>query len=265
MRSRPKIVSVVGARPQFIKLAPLTKELSRRFRHLIVHTGQHFDSNMSDVFFRQLRLPRPHINLNVGGGSHGTMTGRMMTRLEPVLLAEKPDLVLVYGDTNSTLAGALTAAKLSIPVAHVEAGLRSFVNNAPEEINRKVTDHLSEILFCPTTTAVKNLKAEGIRRTIVLSGDVMYELLDASLPRIRGNKKILARFNVEAGNYLLLTAHRAETVDNQDNLSLLVELLKEMPVTTLFPVHPRTRKRLSQFKLWRALNSIDRLIITEPY
>lgn len=264
MKSKPKVVSVVGARPQFIKLALLAKELSKRFRHLIVHTGQHFDDNMSDIFFRQLRIPRPLVNLNVAGGTHGAMTGRMLVRVEKVLLKEKPDLVLVYGDTNSTLAGALAAAKLSVPVGHVEAGMRSFVANMPEEINRKLTDHVCQILFCPTPVSVRNLKAEGIRKRIVYSGDVMYELLDISRQMIRTNRKALTRLGIKETRFLLLTVHRAATVDNEASIRQLVDCIKELPHPTLFPVHPRTRKRLKQFKLWNELKRVDRLILTEP-
>jgi UDP-GlcNAc3NAcA epimerase len=264
MKSKPKVVSVVGARPQFIKLASLTKELSKRFRHRIVHTGQHFDINMSDIFFRQLRIPRPHFNLNVAGGTHGAMTGRMLVRVEKVLLKERPDLVLVYGDTNSTLAGALAAAKLSLPVGHVEAGMRSFVADMPEEINRKLTDHVCQILFCPTPTSKENLKAEGIKKHIVLSGDVMYELLDTSRRMIRTNRKALTRLGIKETCFLLLTVHRAATVDNETNLRQLVDCIKVLPYPTLFPTHPRTRKRFKQFKLWRELNRIEHLIITEP-
>lgn len=264
MKPKPKVVSVVGARPQFIKLAPLARELSRRFRHSIVHTGQHFDDNMSDIFFRQLRIPRPHVNLNVAGGTHAAMTGRMMARIEKVLLKEKPDLALVYGDTNSTLAGALAAAKLSIPVGHVEAGMRSFVSDMPEEINRKLTDHVSEILFCPTPTSIENLKAEGIRKHIVLSGDVMYELLEASRQTIGANRKALRRLGVRENSFLLLTVHRAATVDDETNLRELVDCIKALPYPTVFPVHPRTRKRLRRFKLWGELKRIERLTITEP-
>ena len=264
MKSKPKVVSVVGARPQFIKLAPLAKELSKRFRHRIVHTGQHFDINMSDIFFRQLRIPRPHVNLNVAGGTHGAMTGRMLARVEKVLLKEKPGLVLVYGDTNSTLAGALAAAKLSIPVGHIEAGMRSFVPDMPEEINRKLTDHVCQILFCPTLTSIENLKVEGIKKHIVLSGDVMYELLEASRRAIRANRKALKKLGVRENDYVLLTVHRAATVDDETSLRQLVDCIKALPFPTLFPVHPRTVKRLRQFKLWSELNRIERLIITEP-
>ena len=264
MKSKPNVVSVAGARPQFIKLAPLAKELSKRFRHLIVHTGQHFDDNMSNIFFRQLRIPRPHVNLNAAGGTHGAMTGRMLARVEKVLLKEKPELVLVYGDTNSTLAGALAAAKLSIPVGHIEAGMRSFVSDMPEEINRKLTDHISEILFCPTPVSVKNLRAEGIRQKIVHSGDVMYELLDTSRRMIRANRKALTRLGIKETRFLLLTVHRAASVDNGASLRQLVDCIKALPHPTLFPVHPRTRKRLKQFKLWNELKRVDRLILTEP-
>jgi UDP-N-acetylglucosamine 2-epimerase len=264
MKPRPKVISVVGARPQFIKLAPLARELSKQFRHLIVHTGQHFDDNMSDVFFRQLRIPKPHLNLNVSGGSHGAMTGRMLEKIEKVLLDQEPDVVLVYGDTNSTLAGALAAAKLSIPVGHIEAGMRSFVSDMPEEINRKLADHISEILFCPTATAVRNVKAEGIEKHVVLCGDVMYELLDASQKTIHANRKALKRLGVKEHNYLLLTVHRAATADDEQSLRSLYEILAELPLQTVFPVHPRTGKRLRQFKLWRELQRIDHLILTEP-
>jgi len=265
MKAKPKVISIVGARPQFIKLAPLVKELSHRFRHRIIHTGQHFDNNMSSIFFRQLRLPKPYINLGISGGTHGAMTGRMLARVEKVLLYESPDLVLVYGDTNSTLAGALAAAKLAIPVVHIEAGMRSFVSGMPEEINRKLTDHVSEILFCPTPVSVKNLKAEGIKKKIVYSGDVMYELLKASRPAITANQKALKKLGVrEESEYLLLTVHRAATVDSETNLRVLVDIISELPLPTLFPVHPRARKRLKQFKLWRELDQIDRLFLVEP-
>lgn len=264
MKSKPKVISVVGARPQFIKLAPLAKELSERFRHLIVHTGQHFDDNMSNIFFRQLYISRPHVNLNVYGGTHGAMTGRMLTRVENVLLNDKPDLVLVYGDTNSTLAGALAASKLSIPVGHIEAGMRSFVSDMPEEINRKLTDHISEILFCPTPIAIKNLKAEGIKKRIVYSGDVMYELLDAHQQMVRANRQVLKRLGAIERDYILLTVHRAATVDNEASIQQLIDCIKELPHPVLFPVHPRTRKRFRQFKVWSELKRVDRLILTEP-
>ena len=172
-----KIVSVVGARPQFIKLSPLSKELRKKHREIVLHTGQHYDYELSRIFFSQLSIAKPDYNLGIGSDEHGAQTGRMLKGIEEVLVFEKPDLALVYGDTNSTLAGALAGAKLKIPVAHVEAGLRSFVKSMPEEINRVLTDHVSSLLFCPTPTSVKNLKKEGITGGVHLVGDLMYDSL----------------------------------------------------------------------------------------
>ncbi|MCK4462269.1 MAG: UDP-N-acetylglucosamine 2-epimerase (non-hydrolyzing), partial [candidate division Zixibacteria bacterium] len=264
MKPRPKIVSIVGARPQFIKLAPLARAFSTRFRHAVIHTGQHYDDNMSQTFFRQLRLPRPRMNLGISGGKHGVMTGRMLSAIEKVLLADQPDFVVVYGDTNSTLAGALAAAKLSIPVGHVEAGMRSFVDDMPEEINRRLTDHLARLHFCPTEVSMKNLRAEGIRRGLLHSGDLMYELLHDSKSTIRANKKPLRQFGLTPGEFLLITAHRAANVDRPENLQRLVELLEALPFPTLFPVHPRTRKRFVQANLLKRLRNLDNLILCEP-
>ncbi|MCK4301816.1 MAG: UDP-N-acetylglucosamine 2-epimerase (non-hydrolyzing) [candidate division Zixibacteria bacterium] len=264
MKRRSRIVSIVGARPQFIKLACLEPVLSKRFRHEIIHTGQHYDSNMSSMFFKQLRLPKANINLKIGSGSHGVMTGRMLAAIEKTLVREKPDLVLVYGDTNTTLAGALSAAKLSIPVGHVEAGMRSFVTDMPEEINRRLTDHVSTLLFCPTAASMKNARAEGIRKGLVHSGDLMYELLHNSMPAIRRNRSLLRRLGVEAERFLLLTAHRAANVDDRRQLLKLLDLIEALPMPTLFPVHPRTKKRLRQFRLWSKLSDIDGLILCDP-
>ncbi len=261
---KPKITSIVGARPQFIKLAPLAKMLAPRVHHRIIHTGQHFDENMSDIFFGQLHLPRPEVNLHTGGGTHGNMTGRILSRIEKVLIRERPDFVLVYGDTNSTLAGALAAAKLAIPVGHVEAGMRSFVSDMPEEINRKLTDHVSEILFCPTPTAVRNARKEGIKKQIVHAGDVMFELLDGSKKLVRANRQLLERFSLPTRGYLLLTVHRAGTVDIDTNMSRLIEILQVLPLPTLFPIHPRTRNRLRRFGLLSKLHRIEHLVVTEP-
>ncbi|MEA3297673.1 MAG: UDP-N-acetylglucosamine 2-epimerase, partial [candidate division Zixibacteria bacterium] len=209
MKSKAKIMSIVGARPQFIKLAPLAERLSGKLRHVIIHTGQHYDKNMSDIFFRQLHIPGASKNLGIGGGSHGIMTGRMLTAIEKTLISEKPQLVLVYGDTNTTLAASLAAAKLSIPVGHIEAGLRSFVSSMPEEINRRLTDHVSSILFCPTAKAMKNVRAEGIKHGLVRSGDLMYELLHKSKSVIKANTRLLRRYGLDPGTFVLLTVHRA--------------------------------------------------------
>ena len=263
-RNKPKIISVVGARPQFVKLAPLAKVLSVPFRHVIVHTGQHYDENMSRVFFRQLGIPRANSNLGLGGTSHGDMTGKMLIGLEKTFAREKPDFVLVYGDTNTTLAGALAAAKMEIPVGHVEAGMRSFVDTMPEEINRRLTDHMSALLFCPTRLAVKNLKAEGISKGAVLSGDLMFELLDLSREAIKGNGKALGKHKLQKGDYLYLTLHRAANVDSRANLDMVVTMLDTLNMPVLFPIHPRTRERIRRFKLTKKLNACKNVIVTEP-
>jgi UDP-N-acetylglucosamine 2-epimerase len=240
------IVTIVGARPQFIKAAAVSRELRKRFREILVHTGQHYDGNMSQVFFDELGIPRPDVNLEIGSGAHGAQTGAMLAAIEEVLLREKPDRVLVYGDTNSTLAGALAAAKLHIPVAHVEAGLRSFNRRMPEEINRVLTDHIADLLFCPSQTAVDHLAAEGIRRGVHRVGDVMYEALMHAVSVARGKSDVLNRLGVAPGGYALATIHRAENTDDPARLARLVAALREVardrPV--LFPVHPRTRNRL---------------------
>jgi len=244
------IVTVVGARPQFIKAAVLSRLLREKHRgelsEFLVHTGQHYDDNMSEIFFRQMRIPEPDANLGVGSGSHGRQTGAMLAALEEVLAARRPERVLIYGDTNSTLAGSLAAAKLGIPVAHVEAGLRSFQRAMPEEINRIVADRLSDLLFCPTPTAVDNLAAEGIREGVHLVGDVMF---DASLYY----RRLIAEGGVELrlppglpADFYLLTLHRAENTDDPARLQAIVEALNGMDGhSAVFPVHPRTRKMLA--------------------
>jgi UDP-GlcNAc3NAcA epimerase len=243
-------VTVVGARPQFIKAAVLSRlireQCSGRLSELLVHTGQHYDDNMSEIFFRQLRIPAPDVELGVGSGSHGRQTGAMLEALEKVLLEHKPDRVLVYGDTNSTLAGALAAAKLHIPVAHVEAGLRSFYRAMPEEINRVVTDHLSDLLLCPTPTAVNNLAAEGIRSGVHLVGDVM---LDASLYYRALIEEGRVELTLPPGlpaDFYLLTVHRAENTDDPARLRAIVDTLNNLTGHPgVFPMHPRTRKMLT--------------------
>lgn len=264
MKLKPKIISVVGARPQFVKLAPLAKVLSKTFSHRIVHTGQHYDENMSRVFFRQLGIPKANSNLGLGGTSHADMTGKMLIGLEKTFQQEKPDFVLVYGDTNTTLAGALAAAKMAIPLGHIEAGMRSYVSTMPEEINRRLTDHTSNLLFCPTPSAVKNLKKEGIRRGAVLAGDLMFELLDQSRRAIARNGKALREFHLEKGEYLYLTLHRAANVDTRENLERVVEILDSLERPVLFPVHPRTQERLRRFRLAGDLAACKNVIMTDP-
>jgi UDP-GlcNAc3NAcA epimerase len=244
-----KIVTILGARPQFIKAAPVSRALAARgVEEVIVHTGQHYDELMSDVFFAEMGIPKPRHELGVGGLSHGAMTGRMLEALEPVLFAEKPDTVLIYGDTNSTLAGALAAAKLNIPVAHVEAGLRSFNMRMPEEINRRVADHLSTLLFAPTHAAVDNLRKEGITRGIERVGDVMYDaaLQFAELSQARSS--VLERLGLQRRSYALATVHRAENTDDPARLNNIMAALARLgrEVTVVVPLHPRTRKILDR-------------------
>lgn len=249
-----KIASVVGARPQFIKAAPVSREVRQHNEEVLVHTGQHYDESMSDVFFEVLDIPRPDYNLGVGSESHARQTADMMRGLEDVLGKERPDFVLVYGDTNSTLAGALVASKMGFPLGHVEAGLRSFNRRMPEEINRIVADHLSSLLFCPTETAVANLSREGITRGVHLVGDVMYDVALQSAQAAR-SRDVLQRLGLRKGEYLLVTLHRPQNVDDKGTLASIVEALVHAGRTVVFPVHPRTRKNLETFGLWDGLRS----------
>ncbi|MBN2002493.1 MAG: UDP-N-acetylglucosamine 2-epimerase (non-hydrolyzing) [Anaerolineae bacterium] len=243
-----KIVSVVGARPQFIKAAPVSRVLRRTHTEMLVHTGQHYDDNMSAVFFAELDLPQPDINLNVGSASHGAQTAAMLAGIEQVLLTEKPDWVLVYGDTNSTLAGALAAAKLHIPVAHVEAGLRSFNRAMPEEINRVLTDHIADLLFCPSQTAVDNLAAEGITVGVHLVGDVMADALAYAAERAPTHSDILQRLGLAEKGFLLATVHRAENTDDPARLRAILDAFAALDELIVFPVHPRTRDRIAKLE-----------------
>lgn len=248
-----RVFSIVGARPQFIKVAVICRAVAEgglddEVDHSIVHTGQHYDPEMSDVFFRELEIPRPSFHLEVGSGAHGEQTGEMMKRLEPIVAAQRPDWLLLYGDTNSTLAGALVGAKLGVPVAHVEAGLRSYNRRMPEEINRIVADHLSNILFCPTATAMRNLASEGLSNRAVLSGDVMYDaaLYYRALAESRGGP-LSDRWTSKS--FALATVHRAESTDDPDKLRAIFAALEQISAEccpVLLPLHPRTRKRLSE-------------------
>jgi UDP-N-acetylglucosamine 2-epimerase len=259
-----KIISIVGARPQFIKLSALSRKLRKRHREIVLHTGQHYDYELSRVFFSELSLPKPDYHLGVGSAEHGEQTGRMLKGIEEVLLFEKPDIVIVYGDTNSTLAGALAGAKQNIPVAHVEAGLRSFVKTMPEEINRVLTDHVSSLLFCPTPTSVKNLKKEGITEGVHLVGDVMYDSLEENLAVAEKRSKIMKKLDLTPKDFYLVTVHRAENTDTKENLKKLCRVLASLDRKTVFPVHPRTRKKLSEFKLLKRLLSLKHLLPIDP-
>ncbi len=256
-----KVASVVGARPQFIKAAPVSRELRQHNEEVLVHTGQHYDENMSDVFFQVLEIPKPDYNLGVGSGSHAVQTAEMMKGLEAVFEKERPDFVLVYGDTNSTIAAALTAAKLGLPLGHVEAGLRSFNRTMPEEVNRVVTDHLSTVVFAPTPTAVENLSREGITRGVHLVGDVMYDVaLQMAQPaRARG---VLKKYGLTAGDYLLATIHRPANADDKETLASIVGALEDCGRKVVFPVHPRTRKSMEAFGLWAEAS--QRLMLLPP-
>lgn len=259
-----KVMTVVGARPQFIKAAPLSRAIRKRHREVLVHTGQHYDRAMSQQFFDQMGIPRPDYNLEVGSGGHGLQTGQMLVRLEPVMLKERPAAVVVFGDTNSTLAGALAAAKLHIPVAHVEAGMRSFNRLMPEELNRVAADHLADVNFCSTRTAVENLRNEGVRRRVHLVGDIMVDSLRRFLPGPDETASLLRRYRLEPRSYFLATIHRAENTDSIERLGEIVAALVRSPQPVLFPAHPRTIARLKAFGLLSRLKQSPSLRLLPP-
>lgn len=244
-----KIISIVGARPQFIKLAMVTKELRKLFKEIIIHTGQHYDKEMSDYFFSELEIPKPDYNLNIGSGSHGVQTANMMIEIEKKLIELNPDYVLIYGDTNSTVAASLAAVKLHIPVGHVEAGLRNFDLKIPEEVNRKVSDHLSNHLFAPTPSAVENLHKEGLSENTNFTGDVMYDsvLFYSKLSKIKSC--ILEKLNLTNKNYKLITLHRPNNVDDKDNLLNILNAIQKDDSEYIFPIHPRTKKNIEKFSI----------------
>jgi UDP-GlcNAc3NAcA epimerase len=244
-----RIVSIVGARPEFIQAAPVSRALRHHHKEILVHTGQHYDYHMSQVFFEHLHLPQPDVNLEVGSGSHGTQTGEMLVRLERVLIDLQPDLVIVRGDTNSTLVGALAATKLAIPLVHIEAGERSYNKRMPEEINRLVADRLSDLLFCVTHTAVRHLSDEGIVDGVHYSGDVMLDALQQNLATARERSMILQRIGLHSGYYLLATVHRASNTDDANSLQHIVKALNSIREPIVFPVHPRTRAAIERFNL----------------
>ena len=266
-----KVVTIVGARPQFVKAAVVSRAMAGRdgFREVIVHTGQHYDHNMSKVFFEEMHIPTPVYNLNIGSGSHGAQTGRMLEAVEGVLLDERPDILITYGDTNSTLAGALAAVKLHVPVAHVEAGLRSFNNRMPEEINRKMADHVSTILFCPTVEGVRNLRAEGIEdtrpaRRVLLVGDVMY---DAALYYRRfAQKPSFIDERTISPPFALVTLHRAENTDDPERFQSIMKALCEISRNTpvVFAVHPRTRRHLQGLQIADTKSPVNGIHLVDP-
>lgn len=259
-----KLVSVVGARPQFIKAAPVSRHIRKKHREILVHTGQHYDLNMSDIFFSELNIPVPDYNLGAGSGNHGRQTGEMLARIEEVLVCQKPDWVLVYGDTNSTLAGALAAVKLQIPVAHVEAGLRSYNRKIPEEINRLLTDHLSSILFCPSDGAVRNLAREGIASGVYKVGDVMYDAILECTELADRKSSVMERLNLREKAYLLVTVHRPSNTDACENLQKIFDTLCSLDFPVVFPLHPRTKRRMKEFGLEEELAKAKNILAIEP-
>ncbi|MDE3840173.1 UDP-N-acetylglucosamine 2-epimerase (non-hydrolyzing) [Bacillus methanolicus] len=257
-----KILTVLGARPQFIKAAPVSRVLRESYTELIIHTGQHYDSNMSDIFFEELNIPKPDYYLGVGSGNHGKQTGEMLARIEEIILEEKPDYLMVYGDTNSTLAGALAAAKLHVPVIHIEAGLRSFNKKMPEEINRIMTDHVSEYLFCPTDTAVENLRNENITRNVFNIGDVMYDAVLYNRELAADKSNILETHGLTKKEYHLITIHRAENTDDVQNMKNILEAFSQIEEVKVWPIHPRTKNKLSSYGI--RLDDIPNLKVIDP-
>ncbi|MFP7159515.1 UDP-N-acetylglucosamine 2-epimerase (non-hydrolyzing) [Priestia aryabhattai] len=260
-----KVLTVVGARPQFIKACMLSRLFNNgsEIEEILVHTGQHYDSNMSDVFFKQLQIPKPNYHLGVGSDSHGRQTGKMLIEIENIILAENPDIVLVYGDTNSTLAGSLVASKLHVPIAHVEAGLRSFNKKMPEEVNRLLTDHLSTWLFCPTADSIKNLKCEGIEKGVYLTGDIMYDATLHYRNIAIKHSDILSQLKVSPRDYYLATIHRAENTDNPNKLKGLLTALGELDKSVVLPLHPRTKNKIEFYNLQKLLSSSN-IRVVEP-
>ena len=257
-----RLISLIGARPQIVKEAIICKELQKGGgEEILVNSGQHYDRNMSDIFFETLDVKTPDYNLGVGSGLHGEMTGKIMMEFENVVLKKKPDAILVYGDTNTTLAGALVGAKLKIPVAHIEAGIRQEPKDMPEEINRVVTDHVSNFLFCPSEIAVRNLEREGITKGVYFVGDVMYDLYKMMEPRFED--EAYKEYGLKDGDYIVLTLHRDFNVDNKEKLEKILKALDEISKekTIFFPIHPRTRKRINEFGLDGYLRN---LVISEP-
>jgi UDP-GlcNAc3NAcA epimerase len=259
-----RILTVVGNRPQFIKAAAVSGPLRERHEEILVHTGQHYDDSLSRVFFSELGLARPDRELGIGGGTNTAQTARMLAALEPLLGELGPDAALVYGDTNSTLAGALAAAQAGVPVVHVEAGMRSFDRTMPEELNRVLIDHLGDLLLCASDTAAENLRAESVAGTVRVVGDVMVDVAVQRQPSARADTATLAEHGLMPSAYLLLTAHRAGNVDDPERLRALVDLIEALPTPVLFPVHPRTRARLTDAELMGRLDRIDGLVLSEP-
>jgi UDP-N-acetylglucosamine 2-epimerase len=258
------IISIVGTRPQFVKMALVSKELNKYHTEKIIHTGQHYDKTMSHLFFDELNIKKPDYNLNIGSASHGTQTGKMLIEIEKVLLKEKPDLVLIYGDTNSTLSGALAASKLHIKIGHIEAGLRSFDKYMPEEINRILTDHISNLYFCPTKSSIKLLNNEGIKNNIFFTGDVMYDSVISNLKIAKNNSTILKNYKLLNKNYILVTIHRASNTNNKNNLIPILNTLLQSNEQFIFPLHPRTEKYMRNYNIYNKIKLSSNILLTKP-
>ncbi len=250
-----KIASVIGARPQFIKEAPLVRELRKEHEELIIHTGQHYDYEMSRIFFSDLKIPEPDYNLGVGSGPHGKQTAEMLAKLESVFVKEKPDMVIVSGDTNTTLAGALAASKLKLRLAHIESGMRSFDKSMPEEINRILADHASDFLFCSTRIAVQNLMKEGISKNVFNAGDVMIDAIRENIGIAEKKSNILDKLKLKGRKYVVATVHRAGNTDDKKNMSAIIEAFIASKETIVFPIHPRTEKCLKSYGLYKKLKN----------
>ena len=258
-----KIASIVGARPQFMKAAALSNELRKHFDEILIHTGQHYDWEMSGVFFSELNIPKPSYNLGIGSGTHAEQTGNMLIALEKVLAKERPDAVLVYGDTNSTIAGALAAAKLHIPVIHVEAGMRSFNKKMPEEINRIATDAIADLFLCSTKTAVEHLRREGKTENVHLAGDVMIDALKKNKQIANAKSKILQQLKLKPKSYVLATVHRAENTDEKEKLSSIIDAMVLSRERIIFDLHPRTLNCLEKYGLLGKLKNSANITITK--
>jgi UDP-GlcNAc3NAcA epimerase len=259
-----RIITVVGNRPQFIKAAAVSGLLRAEHEEILVHTGQHHDDSLSSVFFSELGLARPDRELAIAGGSNSSQTSRMLAALEPLLIEQQADAMLVYGDTNSTLAGSLAAAQSGLPIVHVEAGMRSFDRTMPEELNRVLCDHMSELLLCSSETSAQNLRAESVPGRIEVVGDVMVDVALRWQPAAQADETVTSAHGLMRGSYLLLTAHRAGTVDDPERLAALVALIQALPMPVLFPVHPRTRARLIDSGLMARLQELPGLAMTDP-
>src|SRR3989344_3484837 len=261
-----KILSIAGVRPNFIKLAPLTQEIKKHpeIKHILVHTGQHYDFDMSKQYFKELNIPDPDINLEVGSGTHGEQTSKVIEKVEKILNSEQPDFVVVVGDVNSTMAASIAASKLQTKVVHIEAGLRSYDKTMPEEINRKITDHISDILFTSFEEANNNLEKEGIKQNVHFVGNIMIDNLIQNLDRIN-NSQILENLNLKKGGYFVMTLHRPSNVDSKETLSNILDIIKEIQKNNklLFAMHPRTKSNLVKFNFMQLLEKMENLIITK--